>query len=82
MEDDSMERGGEAAGVRRGGTILCCGRYVGGGDLATSGEIAHTYLSGINFGGLFVPLFPRNNTHIYYLPVVLCVGTVHIFTYK
>jgi hypothetical protein len=55
MEDDSMERGGEAAGVRRGGDILCCGRCVGGGDLATSGEIAHTY-EGYKFWGTVCPL--------------------------
>ena len=50
-----MERGGEAVGVRRGGDILCCGRCVGGGDLATSGEIAHTY-EGYKFWGTVCPL--------------------------
>ncbi len=52
-----LERGGEATGVRRGGAILCY-HCVGGGDLATSGKIAHTYEE-YKFWGTVCPLIPK-----------------------
>ncbi len=64
MDDDSMKRDAEAAWMRRGGAILCCGHCGTGEDLAKSGKIEHTRLCGINFrGGLFVPLFSRGIIH-------------------